>query len=108
MRGGGGADLDAGAVGADEVGELGLQLAVAADEGVIFGVGNLRRVVGVIEAVVVRDLGGETLQLGGGFGFGHARARFLELENLLHAAGPGAAGGAGVVADARSRRRRGS
>jgi hypothetical protein len=51
------------------VGELGFELAVAADQGVIFGVGNLRRVVGVIEAVVARDLGGETLQLGGGLSF---------------------------------------
>jgi hypothetical protein len=51
--------------------ERGLQLGIAPDERVIVRVGNLRRVVGMVEPVVPRDLGGESLQFGGGFSFGH-------------------------------------
>ena len=65
------ADLGAGAVRANEVGEGGLELGIAAHQRVIVGVGDLRRVLLVVEAVVVRDLAGEALQLLRGFGFGH-------------------------------------
>jgi hypothetical protein len=71
----GGADQLRRAVVADEMGELRLQLGVAADERVIFGVADLRRVVGMVEPVVAGDLGRESLKLGGGFllAVGHER-----------------------------------
>ena len=50
--------------------ELRLQRRIAPHQRVIVRVGNLRRVVGVIEPVVPRDLARQPLQLGGGFGFG--------------------------------------
>ena len=46
--------------------------ALSPDQRVIVRVGNLRRVVGMIEPVVPRDLVREPFQLGGGLGFGHA------------------------------------
>ncbi|PAV66346.1 hypothetical protein WR25_08011 [Diploscapter pachys] len=66
MGGGGGADLAAGRIGADQVREGRLDRGVAADQRVIFGVRNLGRVMRMVEAVVVRDLRGECLQFGGG------------------------------------------
>ena len=45
-------------------GKARLDRLVAAPQLVVFGVGNLRRVLGVIEPVVMRDLGGEPRQLG--------------------------------------------
>ena len=59
MAGGCGTDLAAGRIGADQVRERRLDRAIAAHQRVIFGVGDLRRVIGVIGAVVVRDLRGE-------------------------------------------------
>ena len=63
-------DLPRGGIGADEVREGGLQRIVAADERIIVRVGYLRRIVGVVEAVVARDLAGEILELGSSGGFG--------------------------------------
>ena len=45
-------------------GKARLDRRVAPAQLVVFGVGDLRRVVGVIEPVVMRDLGGEPRQLG--------------------------------------------
>jgi hypothetical protein len=71
VRGGGGADLARRAVLAEQVWELPLQVGIAAHQRVIFRVGNLRRVVAMVETVVARELGGKPFQLGRGFGFGH-------------------------------------
>ena len=70
MRGGGGPDLAAGRIAADQMGEGRLDRGVAADQRVIVGVRNLGRVVGMIKPVVMRDLAGERLQIGGGFEIG--------------------------------------
>src|SRR5262249_60593660 len=51
------------AVGTREVGKASLELAVAPDESVEFGVGDLRCVLLMIELVVVGDLSGERGQL---------------------------------------------
>ena len=62
-------DLAGRAVGADEIGELRLQLGIAPHQGIIIGIGNLRRVVAVVEPIVMRDRPREPFQLHGGFGF---------------------------------------
>ena len=58
--------------GADEMRKLRLQLAVLADQRVIFGVGDLGRVLVVIELVVMRDQPGQAHQPVGGFRFVHS------------------------------------
>ena len=58
-----------GEVGAHQVRKPLLELAVLADQRVIVGVGNLRRVLVVIEPVVARDLLGQPHQPVGGLGF---------------------------------------
>src|SRR5207247_10172162 len=52
------------AVGADRLGKAPLYGAVAPPQFVIRGIGNLGRVLSVIELVVMQDLGGEPRQLG--------------------------------------------
>ena len=47
-----------------------LQLRIAADQRVVFLIGNLGRILGVIEPVVMRDLLCEPHQFIGGVGFG--------------------------------------
>ena len=66
--GDGRADAAGGAVGAYELGEPRLDRIVAPAQGIIFGVGDFRRILAVIEIVMVADERGEPLQLGGRFG----------------------------------------
>jgi hypothetical protein len=47
-----------------------LELGIAAHQGIVLGVGNLRRVLRVIEFVVMRDGLRQAHQLVGGLGFG--------------------------------------
>ncbi len=60
---------------ADQVREVGLDRGVAAAQGVVFGVGDFRRVLLVVGAVVMRDLPGQALEFGGGLGFGEGVER---------------------------------
>ncbi len=69
-RGGRGADLPIGGIGADQMRVGRLQRIVLADQRVISGVGYLRRVLIVVEAIVPRDLLREAHQAVGGVGFG--------------------------------------
>src|SRR5579862_8313196 len=69
-RGGRGADALGGAVRADQRGKARFDRAVALPQLVIFRIGDLRRVFGVVELIVMRDLAGEFLQLGLRFGLG--------------------------------------
>ena len=64
MRGRRRADLPRRAVLADQMRELRFQRGIAPHQRVIVGVGNLGRVLAMVEPVVARDLGGEALQLG--------------------------------------------
>src|SRR5262249_21987942 len=66
----GGTDLAARAVRAAQFGGAALEGAVAADQGVVFGVADLGGVALVIGAVVVCDLGREARQFLGGFFIG--------------------------------------
>jgi hypothetical protein len=66
--------LPVGRVGADQRGKGRLDRPVARDQGVVFGVRDLGRVLGMIKPVVPADLGRERLQLGGG-GFGRGGQR---------------------------------
>ena len=59
-----GADLLAGRVGRDELGELRLELPQLADEGVVVGVGDRGRVELVVEPVVVLDRGPQLVDAG--------------------------------------------
>ena len=68
VSGGRRADLHARRIGADELRKRRLDRRVAPHQRVVIGVGNLRRVVGVIEPVVMRDLRREPFELGGGVG----------------------------------------
>jgi hypothetical protein len=52
-----------GTVVAHEMREAGLDLAVSCTQRVIFGVGDFRRVLAVIELIVMGDFCGESLQL---------------------------------------------
>ena len=61
----GGAHLLRRAVGADEFGEAGLDLLVAALQGVVIGIRNLGRILAVIERVVMSEFLRQMLQLGG-------------------------------------------
>ncbi|CUS44707.1 hypothetical protein MGWOODY_Smn1891 [hydrothermal vent metagenome] len=67
MAGRGRADLRIGRIGSDQARKRGLDRVVAPDQCIIIGVGNLRRVLGVVELVVMRDLAGEPGQFGGCF-----------------------------------------
>ena len=58
------------AVGANEVRERRLQRAILAYQRVERGVGDLRRVLVMVAAIVVRDLVGERGEADGGLGFG--------------------------------------
>ena len=60
--------------------KLGLQRGIAPNERVELGIANLGRVIVVVQAVVPRDLVGETLQLGGGFGVSHRAGRGIQIE----------------------------
>src|SRR3546814_11884635 len=74
-RGGNGmADFARWAVGPDQVRERRLKLGIAPHQRVIFGIGDLGRILGVIEPVVMRDCLGQPHQLVGGFGFGEGVA----------------------------------
>ena len=68
--GGGGADAFARTVGATKLGEASLDCPVAADERVEIRVGNLRRVLLVVECVVMADLPGQARKLCLGFCLG--------------------------------------
>src|SRR5581483_11418835 len=57
------------AVGAHELRKSPLDRLVALAQGVVVGVGDLRRILPVLELVVAGDLAGEPLQLGGGLAF---------------------------------------
>ena len=78
------ADAAAGAVVADEVGEGGFEFGVAPTQGVVFGVGELGRVMLVIEGVGAGYLRGEA----GEFGrrLRHGRLRRGRLRGLRHGA----------------------
>src|SRR5690348_5158246 len=92
------------AVGADEIGKARFDRRVAAAQGVVIGVGNLRRVVLVIEFVVSRDFRGQTLQLRLGFGLAELVDRGLARWRAAHARAPAineaAAARASAVIDA--------
>ncbi len=64
------ADLLRRAVIADEFGEAGFDRQIALLQRIIGRVGNLGRVLAVIEIVVARNLCGEPFEFGLGFGFG--------------------------------------
>ena len=70
MPGGSRADFPAGRIVSDQVRKGGLDRCVAPHQRVIIGIRNLGRVLGVIKPVMERDLGGETLEFGGGLGVG--------------------------------------
>ena len=70
MRGRGRADLGVGRVGADQMREGGLDRSVATNQRVIIRIRNLGRILGMVEAVVMGDLAGKAVQLGGGFEIG--------------------------------------
>ena len=70
MRGGRGADLERGRIGADELREGRLERSVARAQRVEGGVADLGRVVGVIARVMIGDLLRQPREFGGGFGFG--------------------------------------
>ena len=73
----GATDAGGGRVRADQGGETGLDSGVAAAQRVVAGVGDLRRVVGMIGSVVVGDGGGKVGEFGGGLGFGQGVDRGL-------------------------------
>ena len=76
-------------IGADQCGKPRLDRGVAPAQRVILGVGDLRRVALVIGAVVMRDLGGQTLQFRAGFGFRQVLDRFHVGLRCLHDQGAG-------------------
>ena len=57
-------------VGPDQPREAGLDLGIAAAEGIVVSVGNLRRVMGVVGGIVVRDLMSQTGKFFRGFHLG--------------------------------------
>ena len=61
-----GADPMRGAVGADQIRKTRLDRLVAPAQRVVVGIRDLRRVVAIVAPVVMRDLGREAGQLGGG------------------------------------------
>ena len=88
----GGANAGRRAVLADEMREARLDGGVAFAQRVIVGVGDLRLILPVIERVVMGDLAGETLKLGGSFGLAqaidgrwHGRLRLSPTLRFAHA-----------------------
>ena len=63
-------DLPRRAVRPDQLRKRRLERGIAPHQRVVLGVGNLRRVLGVIEPVMMRDRPREPHQFVGGFGFG--------------------------------------
>ena len=64
-------DFTAGAVGADQVRECRLDLGIAADQRVVFGIADFGSVERVVQVIVMCDLPCQTHQFVGGFCFGH-------------------------------------
>jgi hypothetical protein len=62
-----GADFQRGAVVADELGKARLDRIVPRPQGIVCGVGDLRRVLAVVELIVMGDFGGEPGKLESGF-----------------------------------------
>ncbi len=96
-RGGRGADAPARAVDADEIGEALLERGVAPPQRVVFRVGNRRRVLLVISAVVLGDGLGQALEL-----FPGLRRRQLRDRRRLGAARHGRAPAIRLAAAARA------
>ena len=71
-RGRGGADLRIRRIGADQMRELGFERVVFADQRIIVRVADLRRILIMIEPVMLRHVPGKAHQAIGGFGFGKA------------------------------------
>ena len=69
----GGADLRIGRIGADQMRELGFERVVFADQRIIIRVADLRRILIMIEPVMLRHVLGKAHQAIGGFGFGKGR-----------------------------------
>ena len=67
-----GADAGGRAVLADQMREARLDRCIALAQRVVLGVGDLRLVLPVVELVVMGDLAGEALELGGGLALGQA------------------------------------
>ena len=68
---------------ADEMREARLDRCVALAQRVILGVGDLRLVLPVVERVVMGDLAGEALKLGGGLALGQAIDRRWRRRGVL-------------------------